>query len=143
MRAVIRFVVQVSGLFPGWNPGGGLQIFEIVRLSPAFLFRLGFAEPPKLLYDCHRQSLLLEDSLRSAALPGGRCCVGGPVEAFGYSKTLGYLPHSSSAPSGHLPPRGTGRYALLPSGLVRWWAVGLDTRKGCPYDVVPGCGCNS
>ena len=45
-------------------------MFETVRLSPAFLIRLGFAEPPKLLYDCHRQSFGLEDSLRSATPPG-------------------------------------------------------------------------
>ena len=49
-------------------------MFEIVRLPPAFLFRLGFAEPPKLLYDCHRQSFGLEVPLRSAALPGRRYC---------------------------------------------------------------------
>ena len=39
------------------------------------------AVPPKLLYDCHRQSFGLEDPLRSAALPGRRYCVGNPVEA--------------------------------------------------------------
>ena len=32
-----------------------------------------------------------------------------PVEAFGCSKTLGYLPHSSSGPPGHLPPGGRDR----------------------------------
>ena len=32
--------------------------------------------------------------------------VGGWVEAFGFPVLLGYRPHSSSGPSGHLPPGG-------------------------------------
>ena len=49
-----------------------------------------------------------------------------PVEAFGCSKTLGYLPHSSSAPPGHLPPGGRDTnwcFLLLRCGGMRWlWA---------------------
>ena len=98
MRAEISFVVQVSGFFLGCNPGGGLWMFENIRLSPAFLIRPSGPPSPrgKGSSYCFR---LLGVRWRTEGL--GRCGhrplrIGGGTDLY---RKSGFRPHSSSAPT--------------------------------------------